>query len=542
MTKGFEHGQFTMDRRRMLALGLAASFAPLAARAQTLTAPVATGFGPVRGIAGEGYSAFLGLRYAAPPTGALRFMPPAPPVPWKEPVSATAYGAPPVQMYARPSGEASSALGRSLYPVFPHARETREGREDCLFLNVWTPAPDAKKRPVMVWLHGGGHVYGSGSWPSYDGTNLARRHDVVVVTLNHRLNAFGYLNLASAMGETYAKSASVGLLDIVSALEWVRANIEAFGGDPSNVTLFGESGGGGKVSALMAIPAAKGLFHKAMVQSGAGLRAIPADKAAESAALVLTELRVAKGDTAALNALPAAQIITACYAVQARTPGSLSFGPVLDGVVLPRNPFDPDAPAQSADIPLVIGTNKDEMTLFLASSPWFGTLTEAQLVERADQIAGARAPALLAALREARPGYSPTYLLAALMSETAMVADSYREADRKAAQAAPVFMYRLDWETPIADGVFKTPHTLDIPLAFDNIETARVFVGPGPEPQILADQMSAAWAAFARNGDPSTPKLPWPRYDPVRRATAVFNVESRIVRDPDPKVRAALMA
>lgn len=531
-----------LDRRSLLALGGAAALLvrPSAAGAELTPGPVATASGPMQGVVSDRVRAFRGIPYAAPPVGPLRFMPPAPPTPWRDPLPAAAYGPPAVQMFTRPSGEASSELGRSLAPVFPHARETREGREDCLYLNVWTPAADGARRPVMVWLHGGGHVYGSGSWPSYDGANLAARRDVVLVTLNHRLNAFGYLSLAEVMGEAYAKSGNLGLLDIVAALEWVRANIEAFGGDAANVTIFGESGGGSKVSALMAMPAAKGLFHKAIVQSGPGLRAIPAEKAAAGAALVLAELGLAKGDKAALTALPAAQIIAACYAVRERERGALAFGPVLDGVVLPRHPFEPDAPAQAADIPLMIGTTKDEMTLFLASQPWFGTLTEAQLSERVGKLAGPCAPGLLAALRQARSGYSPTYLMATAISEAAVVADTWRMADRKAAQKAPVFMYRLDWETPVGGGVFKSPHTLDVPLAFDNVENSRIFVGPGPEPQLVADRMSAAWAAFARSGDPSTPALPWPRYDPVRRTTAIFDVRSRIVRDPDAGLRQAL--
>ncbi|MFC3076778.1 carboxylesterase/lipase family protein [Phenylobacterium terrae] len=541
-----------MHRRGLLlgAGGLAGAtllWTPAAAQARTPV--VRTSFGPVRGIVQEGVNVFKGVRYAAPPVGPLRFKPPEPPKAWTEPVDAIAYGAPAVQMYSRPSGEAQSALGRSLAEVFPTARETREGREDCLFLNVWTRGlGDSKQRPVMVWFHGGGYAYGSGGWPMYEGLGLARKGDVVVVTVNHRLNAFGYTYLAEAMGEAYDKSGNAGLLDLIAVLQWVRDNAEAFGGDPGNVTIFGESGGGAKVSTLMATPAAKGLFHKAIVQSGPGLTGVPKEAAARNAEMLLAELGIAKGDTAALQAVPAEAIIKAAYAAQAKAvtqPGTrFGLAPVVDGLVLPRDPFTPDAPPQSADIPLLIGTTKDEMTLFMASEPWFGKLTEAELVERTRQQAGPRADAVLAALRKVHPDYSPTYLFTAFATATGMLGRSITLAERKAAQkGAPVWMYRLDWETPVGNGVFKSPHTLEIPLVFDRVETNRAFVGPGPEPQALADQMSAAWLAFARSGNPSTPALPaWPPYEVERRATMIFDLQSRVENDPTPELRMALAA
>jgi para-nitrobenzyl esterase len=540
-----------VHRRGLLlgAAGLAGGLVWTPALAQARTPVVRTSFGPVRGLVQEGVNVFKGVRYAAPPIGPLRFKPPEPPKPWTEPVDATAFGAPAVQMYSRPSGEAQSELGKSLAEVFPTARETREGREDCLFLNVWSRGlGDGKKRPVMVWFHGGGYAYGSGGWPMYEGLGLARKGDVVVVTVNHRLNAFGYAYLAEAMGEAYAKSGNAGLLDLVAVLQWVRDNAEAFGGDPQNVTIFGESGGGAKVSTLMATPAAKGLFHKAIVQSGPGLRGVPKEIAARNAELLLAELGIARGDTAALQAAPAEAIIKAAYAVQARAvaqPGArFGLSPVVDGDVLPRDPFTPDAPPQSADIPLMIGTNKDEMTLFMASEPWFGRLTEAELVERVRAQAGPKADAVLAALRKVHPDYSPTYLFTAFATAMGMLAGSITLAERKATQmAAPVWMYRLDWETPVGAGVFKSPHTLEIPLVFDRVEANRAFVGPGPEPQVMADRMSAAWLAFARSGDPSTPALPaWPPYEAGRRSTMIFDLKSRVENDPNPALRQALTA
>ncbi len=542
--------QIGLSRRSALAMGASAATLPafgFDALADVPPPIVRTASGPVPGNSANGALAFKGIRYGAPPTGALRFMPPQKPAPWTAP-SVDAFGPPAMQM---PSGTAAqepkTPLAIALQSVFPTLAEVKVNSEDCLFLNVWTAfrgnLNDGVKRPVMVWLHGGGFAYGSGAWPSYDGGNLAKKGDVVVVTLNHRLNAFGYLELADIGGPELAKSGNVGMLDIVTALEWVRDNIAAFGGDAGNVTIFGESGGGAKVSTLMAMPSAHGLFHKAIVESGPGLKGVPKAAATQDAKDIMAELKVS--DVKALQSVPAEQIVSAALAVSARRgPGSeIRFlAPVVDGDVLPSDPFDPVAPAMSANIPLIIGTNKDEMTLFMAGQPWFGKLTDDQLNAQAPMMAGAKAPALLAALRQAHPDYSPTYLMTELFTTTFMWDGSIKLAERKAAQkAAPVYMYQLRWETPIGGGLFKTPHTLEIPMVFDNVENSRALVGPGPEPQKVADQMSSAWIAFARTGDPNTSRTPhWPRYDATRRATMVFNVASTVVDDPYADVRKAL--
>jgi len=535
------------SRRSALAMGtsaaalLAVDFDALADVAPPI---VTTTNGPVAGNSENGTLAFKGIRYGAPPVGALRFMPPQKPSPWTT-LPPYGFGPPAMQM---PSGSAAAEpktpLAIALQSVFPTLAEVKINSEDCLFLNVWTgfrgKLNDGAKRPVMVWLHGGGYAYGSGAWPSYDGGNLAKQGDVVVVTLNHRLNAFGFLELADVGGADFTKSGNVGMLDIVAALEWVRDNIGAFGGDAGNVMIFGESGGGAKVSTLMAMPSAQGLFHKAIVESGPGLKGVPKAAATQDAKDLMAELKVA--DVKALQAIPAAQIVSAALAVSARRgPGSeIRFlAPVVDGDVLPTDPFDPVAPAMSANVPLIIGTNKDEMTLFMAGQPWFGKLTDDQLNAQAPMMAGAKAPALLAALRQAHPDYSPTYLMTELVTTTFMWDSSIKLAERKAAQnAAPVFMYQLRWETPIGGGLFKTPHTLEIPLVFDNVENSRALVGPGPDPQKVADQMSAAWISFARTGDPNTAMAPrWPRYDSAHRATMIFNVTSKVEDDPYAEVR-----
>jgi para-nitrobenzyl esterase len=366
--------------------------------------------GPVRGAVDNGVQTFKGIRYGAPPTGARRFMPPWKPKRWTAVADATHFGLPAMQMPSGTAGEEPKTdLAKSLQSVYPTLAEWKANGEDCLFLNVWTPGTDNGRRPIMVWLHGGGFACGSGAWPSYDGGNLAKNGDVVIVTLNHRLNAFGYLELGDIFGADYAGSGNIGMLDIVAALEWVRDNAHAFGGDPSNVTIFGESGGGANVSTLMAMPAAKGLFHKAIVESGPGLKSVPKAQATADAKDILAQLKI--NDIKALRSVAADQIVKAALAVHAeRGPGAeIRFlAPVVDGAMLPADPFDLAAPAQSADVPLIIGTNKDEMTLFLAGQPCFGRLTDGQLAAQTAMMGGPNAGAVLAALTKAHPDYSPT--------------------------------------------------------------------------------------------------------------------------------------
>ena len=506
--------------------------ASLAAPART--AVVTTTNGPVRGYVDGGLNIFKGLRYAAPPVGPLRFKPPQKPAPWTEAADATGLGAPAIQVGV-PPGETTG--GRSAGD--PPAPGQPGTSEDCLFLNVWTPGLTGA-RPVMVWLHGGGFAAGSGGAAMYDGGGLARRGDVVTVTINHRLNVFGYLHLGELGG--HASSGQAGMLDIIATLEWVRDNIAAFGGDPANVTIFGESGGGAKVSMLQAMPAARGLFHRAIIQSGPGLRAVPTEKATAHARNLLAALGVAPGDLAKLESLPAAAIQAAAAEVGKAEGPMGGFAPCVDGVALPRDPFVPDAPAISADVPVMIGTNKDEATLFLLADPKFGEMTEEDLTKRAERAVGDKAPAVIAALKRAFPDYSPSHLVAALQTATMMWLGSITLAERKAAQGAgPVYMYLLTWETPAARGKLRCPHALEIPLVFDTVESSRSFVGRGDDPQKVSDQMSAAWLAFARTGNPNVAGAPsWPAYDAQTRATMMFDLESRVENDPYAEVRTVM--
>jgi para-nitrobenzyl esterase len=495
------------------------------------SAVVETTNGPVRGYRDGGLTIFKGLRYAAPPLRNLRFRPPEPLARWREPAEALSLGAPAIQASV-PPGEKTGGRGAGDPPA-PGQPGTAE---DCLFLNLWTPALSGA-RPVMVWLHGGGFANGSGGAAMYDGAALARRGEVVTVTLNHRLNAFGYLHLAAFGG--HPSSGVVGMLDILAALGWVRDNIASFGGDPANVTVFGESGGGWKVSLLMAMPGAEGLFHKAIVQSGPGLRATPTARADELAGAVLGKLGAASAED--LVDIAAAHIQGAAAA--AVGPDLIrGFAPCIDGLELPRHPFEPDAAPLGAPIPLLIGANKDEATLFMFGAPNFGQMTEADVARRAEAAAPGKADALIAAVKARFPDYSPTHLVAAIQTLTGMWLNSVQLAERKAAQkAAAVYMYRLDWETPVARGALRCPHALEIPLVFDNVEAARNFVGRGEAPAQVAELMAPAWLAFARTGNPSTAALPaWPAYEANARATMVFDLQPRVENDPFSEIRALL--
>jgi para-nitrobenzyl esterase len=504
------------------------------------TRVVKTKYGPVQGLVEDGVSAFKGLRYAAPPIGKLRFMPPRPPEPWTETYDASDYGAPAMQLAGGVTTVATNDFGFQMHRVFTTPSELKIQNEDCLYLNVWTPNPDARRRPVMVWIHGGGFAYGSGAQPIYQCDGLARHFDVVSVSLNHRLNVFGYLNLAQAFGPEYAGSGTVGMQDLVAALQWIRDNIAAFGGDPDNVMIMGQSGGGAKVSILMAMPSAKGLFHKAAIQSGPGLAVGRPGPAAAEAAKLLEALQIRPGDLAALQGVPAPAFIEAALKIGGGFGGPGS-GPILDGTVIPRDPFTPDAPAVSAEVPILVGWAKDEMTIFTAGEPWFGTMTEADLQARIKPM-GEPGRKLLAALRKAYPDYSPTYLWVQVMSTRLGLGGSETLAERKAAQgAAPAYAYMITWETPVGGGVFKTPHTMEIPFTLYSFPHVPEFVGQGPQPKRMADQMAGAWVAFARTGKPDHPGIPhWPPFDAKTRPVMEFNVRSKVVDDPLKDVRLAL--
>ena len=385
----------------------------------------------------------------------------------------------------------------------------------------------------MVYFHGGGWVVGSGQEPDYDGANLARKGDVVVVTVNHRLNSFGYCYLGH-LSTRYAQSGNAGMLDLVQALKWVRDNIVRFGGQPDNVTIFGQSGGGSKVSTMMAMPAAQGLFHKAIIMSGPGVRMMERAQAEENANKLLAKLGFAPSDVDKLASVPMEDVIRATGQPLAGPGMGIAFQPVVDGVTLPSHPFDPVAPQVSAQVPLVIGHTRDEMAGLLIPEIAANRLTAPELAQRIENIAKGRSQEVIAAYEQIRPGATPIQIWADVLTDRSMGAGSTTIASRKVAQhAAPVFMYLVTWETPFLNGAVRAGHGEDVPLVFQNVEAARDMVGPGLGPQKLADEMSSAFVAFARTGKPDHNGIPrWKPYTIERRETMVLDIPSHLANDP----------
>lgn len=519
----------------MAALGLSACATTDAAApmAQVDTGPVlTTEYGPVVGSR-EGESGtvnvFRGVRYGASTEG-RRFQLAADPQGWTEPLPATQFGS---ECPQRPSPDV---------PVFASWANTVGTSEDCLFLNVWTRGlGDGKKRPIMVWLHGGGYVTGSGSSNGYDGSRLAERGDVVVVTLNHRLNALGYSYLGELTDDPkYADSGNLGSLDIVKALEWVRDHADEIGGDPGNVTIFGESGGAAKVSTLMAMEDARGLFHRAIAQSGSMSLAGFTPRIATPLAKNLMET-AGVSSVEELAAMPIDDFIEAM--MKSRTRGAF-YRPVVDGRSITRQPYTPDANPVSADIPLLVGTNNNEMRLQGGlGSPENFALTWEQLPDKLKAFTGdADVDEVIAGMRAAHPDYDASDVFFQVATFRNYRGTALLQAERKSKQSAPVYMYRLDWKTPVEGGRLETPHALDIAFVFDNVARSTSFTGPETaQTQRMADLMADAWIAFARSGNPNTAALPqWPTYDVPGRATMIFDLDPQVVKDPDGEERELL--
>lgn len=511
--------------RRAIVLGGAGAVAALAlargAHAQGGAAhPLATTHsGQIRGFTDRGVHVFRGIRYGAD-TRPMRFRPPAPAPRWQGVREAIAFGA--------------SA---------PQHRDDETTSEDCLFLNVSTPGlRDGAKRPVLFYIHGGGFNNGSGSSPLFDGVNLCRRGDVVVVSVNHRLNAFGYLYLGQFGGHEYTASGNVGQLDLVQALQWVREHAAEFGGDAGNVTVFGQSGGGAKIATLMAMPAARGLFHRAWTMSGQQVTAAGPRAATQRAERFIEAAGLAPGDIDGLLRLPAARLLEA---TQVRDfsrveDSSLYFGPVMDSGSLPVHPFWPGAPAQSAGIPMVIGNTRDETRAFLGNDPHNFELGWDELPAKigAEQFVDIDPATVVAEYRRMYPDYTPSEIFFAATTAGRSWRGAVEEAEARARQSepgsAPTWAYQLDWYPRDGDGAkLRAFHTLDIPLVFDNTGQPGSRTGDGDAARRMAARMGGALIAFARSGDPNHAGLPqWKPYSLPRRETMVFDDDSRLEHDP----------
>jgi para-nitrobenzyl esterase len=496
-----------------------------------------TAFGRVRGVDVDGVKTFKGIPYGASTAGSNRFMQPADPAPWSGVRDALEYGASAPQRDPAATLAADPGLSVASAGLPPEA-------EDCLVLNVWTPGLDASKRPVMLWCHGGGFATGSGSSPITDGTNLARRGDVVVVSINHRLNVLGFTYLGELVGRELAQSGDAGMLDIVHALQWVRANIARFGGDPGRVTVFGQSGGGRKVATLLAMPAAKGLFHRAVIESGATIKLVERDQAGRVASELAAKLELGKPSLRDLQAVPLDRLMRAYFAtVRSMNVDQMTMGfaPTVDGVAVPRHPFHPTASDVAADVPLMIGSTRTELTLQSDAAAF--SLDEVALRGRVQQLVGGAADAIVALYRKANPTARQSDLYFLIASDYRYGAPAMKIAERRAALGkGPVYLYYFRWETPLEGGRLKSPHTIEIPFVFDNVQASRLTAG-ATGAQALADRVSDAWLAFARSGDPNTSKLPhWPAFDASRRATMMFDNASVVQNDPLREQRLAMFA
>jgi para-nitrobenzyl esterase len=405
--------------------------------------------------------------------------------------------------------------------------------EDSLYLNIWTPACDDAARPVMVWIHGGAFVWGAGDTPWYDGTNFARHGDVVIVTINYRLGPFGFLHLGDLFHE-FDGSGNVGILDQAAALTWVRDCITAFGGDPHNVTIFGESAGGGSVGTLLGLPAARGLFHKAIAQSGAASWCSTRDRAGEIATRVVERLGVRPGDLDALLNTSTAQVLAAMPPFREDGVGLLPFQPVVDGVALRESPLAAIAAGNASGVHVITGTNHDEMTMFQLADPSLANLDAAGVLKFVANWIGDDAAGVVESYRSRRPNAKVQDLWLDLTTDRVFRVPAIRMLEAQS-QHGPTWMYLFTWETPAFGGLFRSTHALEIPFVFDNLDRggAEMFLGRGPERQAIANAMHRSWTAFARSGNPDHDGLPhWPEYEVSRRATMRFDTTCEVLDDP----------
>lgn len=510
----FEHA----PSRRGLLIGagaLAALATPALAREGAV---VDTAQGRYRGMLLNGVHSFKGMRYGAATGRGRRFMPPAAAEPFAGVRDAFAYG--------DQSPQVRSPLA-----------DATVMSEDCLRINVWTPNPgDGRKRPVLLWFHGGGFEAGSGSSAIYDGSRMVRRRDVVVCTINHRLNVFGFCDLSSYLGETFAQSGNVGYLDLVAAMAWVRENIGAFGGDPDNVMIYGQSGGGRKVSVCFAGAEANGLFDKGVVQSGSHLLVQTPDQSRALTAALLTALQIDAGDGRKLQDVPQDQLVRAQLGVIAAA--RYRFEPVMDGIAFKAHPFVPTAPVQTARVPMLLGTTQTELSNQLGRDEAVYSLDEAGLRARLSRILPeGDIDEAIRVFGTTTPGGSPTEIFFKIASWRSYIKNATTMAEARAALNGadnPTWMYQLTWRSPAEGGRRYSQHTLDLPFMFDNVGVATHLTGPeSAETHAMTEAMAGAWLAFARTGNPNHPGLPaWATYDTAARPVLNFEVPPQVVHDP----------
>jgi para-nitrobenzyl esterase len=494
-----------------------------------LFAVAETRTGKVLGIANAGIKEFKNIPYGAPTDGANRFMPPKKPAPWKGIRNGIGYGA------ISPQTPADLRADYAMMIQWDRHVGTGGMGEDVLSLNVWTPAlADGGKRPVLVSFHGGGFTTGSGNFDGYDGAQLARFGNVVVVTVNHRLSAFGYINLVDAGAPGDFEYAGVaGIMDLTQSLEWVRDNIEEFGGDPTRVMIFGQSGGGAKTSVMLGNPAAKGLFHRAAVQSGSHLKLATREDSAKLADAFLKSLGIGKKNFGDIRKFAWPRLLEAQMAAMAANPG-IQFEPVLDGKYLTHHSFDPTAPEESADVPVIVSTALEEAALRLVNFD----LDEAGLKKIMAARYGDKGDQAIAMVRKAYPDKSPFLVQAQIFTDSGFRRSAITQAERKADLGkAPVYTYLWEWPSPGFNGKFGAVHGTDVSATFYNVRDPIVGVG-STEGTAMCKRLATTWCTFAATGDPNNSEVPhWPAYDSKTRATMVFNNTMRVDNDPRSEMR-----